>query len=91
MFIVFSRDIKLVLQTHEISLCRINSHDLHRIITHSLILVIVYACVLPWESHFDRSINALYIMPVCYPGSLTLTGALMHCILCLCATLGALH
>ncbi len=40
MFIVFGRDISLVLRIHEISLCKINLHDLHRVITHSLVLVI---------------------------------------------------
>ncbi len=42
MFIVFGRDISLVLWTSEISLLKNNSHDLHRVITHSLVLVILY-------------------------------------------------
>ncbi len=42
MFIVFGRDISLVLQTREISLRKNNSHDLHRVITLSLVLVIWY-------------------------------------------------
>ncbi len=37
--IVFGRDVSLVLRTHEISLCKNNSHDLHRVITHSLVLI----------------------------------------------------
>ncbi len=41
MFIVFGRDISQVLWTREISLCKNNSHDLHRVITHSLVLVIL--------------------------------------------------
>ncbi len=41
MFIVFGSDISLVLQTREISLLKNNSHDLHRVITHSLVLVIL--------------------------------------------------
>ncbi len=41
MFIVFGGDISLVLLTLEISLCKNNSHDLHRVITHSLVLVII--------------------------------------------------
>ncbi len=48
MFIVFGRDISLILRTHEISLLKNNSHDLHRVITHSLVLVILccnMACV----------------------------------------------
>ncbi len=40
MFIVCS-DIALVLWTLEISLHKSNSHDLHRVITHSLVLVII--------------------------------------------------
>ncbi len=40
-FIVCGRDISIVLQTHEISLRKTNSHDLYRVITHSLVLVIV--------------------------------------------------
>ncbi len=39
MFIVFGRDISLILQTHEISLHKNNSHDLHIVITHSLVFV----------------------------------------------------
>ncbi len=42
MFIVVGRDISLVLLTHEIFLCKNNSHDLHRVITHSLVLVIIW-------------------------------------------------
>ncbi len=41
MFIVFGRDISLVLWTREISLLKNNSHDLHWVITHSLVLVIL--------------------------------------------------
>ncbi len=41
MFIVFGRDISLIMQTREISLRKNNSHDLHRVITHSLVLVIL--------------------------------------------------
>ncbi len=41
MFIVFGRDISLILRTREISLHKNNSHDLHRMITHSLVLVII--------------------------------------------------
>ncbi len=41
MFIVFGMDISLVLWTHEISLHKNNSHDLHIVISHSLVLVIV--------------------------------------------------
>ncbi len=35
------KHILLILQTHEISLHKNNSHDLHRVITHSLVLVIL--------------------------------------------------
>ncbi len=41
MFIVFGRDTSLILWTREISLRKNNSHDLHRVITHSLVLVII--------------------------------------------------
>ncbi len=41
MFIVFDRDISLFLRTREISLPKNNSHDLHRVITHSLVLAII--------------------------------------------------
>ncbi len=41
MWIVFCRDISLVLQTREISLRKNNSHDLHRVIRHSLVPVVV--------------------------------------------------
>ncbi len=40
----FGMDISLVLQTREISLLKNNSHDLHRVITHSLVLVIGLGC-----------------------------------------------
>ncbi len=46
MWIVFDRDISLVLHTREISLHKNNSHDLHRVITHSHVLVII--CMIPW-------------------------------------------
>ncbi len=46
MFIVFGRDISLVLRTREISLHKNNSHDLHRVITHSLVLVIILAILM---------------------------------------------
>ncbi len=41
MFIVFGRGISLVLWTREISISKKNSHNLHRVITHSLVLVII--------------------------------------------------
>ncbi len=44
MWIVFVKDISLILQTHEISLDKNNSHNLHRVITHSLVLVIRVLC-----------------------------------------------
>ncbi len=40
-FIVFGMDISWVLQTHEIFLRKNNSHDLNRVITHPLVLVII--------------------------------------------------
>ncbi len=45
MFIVFGRDISLILQTHEISPHKNNSHDLHTMITQSLVLVILFGSV----------------------------------------------
>ncbi len=45
MFIVFGRDISFFLQTREISLHKNNSHDLHIVITHRLVLGIVYGKV----------------------------------------------
>ncbi len=42
MFIVFDSDISLILRTREISLHKNNSHDLHRVITHALVLVILF-------------------------------------------------
>ncbi len=41
MFIVFDRDISHVLQTREISLHKNNSDFPYRVITHSLVLVIL--------------------------------------------------
>ncbi len=41
LFIAFGRDISLILQTREISLFKNNSCDLHWVITHSHILVII--------------------------------------------------
>ncbi len=41
MFIVFGRDISRVRRMSEISLHKNNSYDLHRVITHSLVLVII--------------------------------------------------
>ncbi len=41
MFIVFGRDISLLLWTLEIFLRKNNSRDLHRVIIYSLVLVIV--------------------------------------------------
>ncbi len=40
MFIVFGRDVSLILQTHEISLHKNDSHNVHIVFTHSLVLVI---------------------------------------------------
>ncbi len=37
----FGMDISLILRTREISLHKKNSHDLHRVLTHSLVLVIL--------------------------------------------------
>ncbi len=42
MFTVFGRDISLVLQTREISLSKNNKHDIHIVITHLLVLVIIF-------------------------------------------------
>ncbi len=53
MFIVFGRDISLILQTREISLCKNNSHDLHRVITHSL--VHVYTLLYVWSYYWCLS------------------------------------
>ncbi len=41
MFIVFDRDISLILQTREISLHKNNSHDLHIVIIHSFVRVLL--------------------------------------------------
>ncbi len=56
MFIVFGRDISLVLLTRQISLHKNNSHDLHRVITHSLVLVIIF-----------RTSHYLFVTVHCHP------------------------
>ncbi len=60
MWIVFGRDISLVQRTREISLHKNNSHDLHRVITHSLVLVIVPGKT----SGYLQSHSILIIYPV---------------------------
>ncbi len=49
MSIVFYRDISLILRTCEISLYKNNSHDLHIVITHSLVPAMVIG---PWNLAF---------------------------------------
>ncbi len=66
MFIVFGRDISLVLRTSEISLLKNNSHDLHRVITHSFVLVIVSLSYLIWSlsTYFQIPVMIMIIINV---------------------------
>ncbi len=57
MFIVFGRDISLILWTLAISLHKNNSHDLHRVITHSFVLVIRLIAHLSSQHLFDQGFD----------------------------------
>ncbi len=59
-FIVFGRDISLVLRTHETSLHKNNSHDLHRVITHSLVLVIIPGAMVRSTSYIIQQFCTTY-------------------------------
>ncbi len=61
MFIVFSRDISLILRTREISLHKKNSHDLYIVITHSLVLVIALCMVM-----LIIDLGRFHCIPLCF-------------------------
>ncbi len=62
MFIVFGRDISRVHMTSEISLCKNNSHDLHRVITHLLVLVIVLRIEYPLEGSSKKGSHVHFLL-----------------------------
>ncbi len=62
MFVVFGRDISLILRTLEISLLKNNSNDLHRVITHSLVLVILFNTMFYSSPVLSSHLRAIEIM-----------------------------